>query len=340
MANIVLFFGSYFGILKCTMPDPAVLVTGAAGFLGSHLCEALLNQGAYVIGVDNLLTGRESNLSSCTTQPNFQFIKANVIDPTHTYLPANIAKIDLILHFASPASPPRYQKFPLETWQVNTLGTQRLLDWIHQHSPATKFVFASTSEVYGDPQAHPQPESYWGNVNPNGVRSCYDESKRAGEAICGVYEREMDLDVRIARIFNTYGERMDPDDGRVIPSLIKQAVTDQRLQVFGDGRQTRSYCYVSDLVNGIVSLALADNLSGETINLGNDQEMTVLDTAKLIHRLIHGDRTEPKIDFLPLPADDPKQRCPDLTKARQLLNYQPQVGLEVGLRKTIEGFRK
>jgi len=321
------------------MPDSTVLVTGAAGFLGSHLCEALLNQGDKVIGVDNLITGRESNLSNFASHANFQFIQANAIDPTRTYLPSHIDKIDLILHFASPASPPRYQKFPLETWQVNTLGTQRLLDWIHHHSPSTKFLFASTSEVYGDPQIHPQPESYWGNVNPNGVRSCYDESKRAGEAICGVYQRDMDLDVRIIRIFNTYGERMDPDDGRVIPSLIKQALTNHPLQVFGDGKQTRSYCYVSDLVNGILGFASADNLSGKTINLGNDQEMTVLDTAKLIHRLIHVDNTEPQIHFLPLPADDPKQRCPDLTKAKQLLNYQPKVDIEVGLQRTIEAFK-
>lgn len=320
--------------------NQSVLITGAAGFLGSHLCESLLNQGASVIGVDNLMTGRETNLSNFASHPNFQFIKANANDPTHTYLPSNIGKIDLILHFASPASPPRYQKFPLETWQVNTLGTQRLLDWIHQQSPVTRFVFASTSEVYGDPQVHPQPESYWGHVNPNGIRSCYDESKRAGEAICGVYERGMGLDVRIVRIFNTYGERMDPDDGRVIPSLIKQALSNQPLQVFGDGQQTRSYCYVSDLVHGILSLAFADNFSGQTINLGNDQEMTVLDTAKLIHRLVHGDSTEPETHFLPLPADDPKQRRPDLTKARQLLKYQPQVGLEEGLRMTIEGFKR
>lgn len=322
------------------MPDSTVLVTGAAGFLGSHLCEALINQGAKVIGVDNLITGRETNISNFTSHPNFQFIKANAIDQTHTYFPGNIGKIDLILHFASPASPPRYQQFPLETWQVNTLGTQRLLDWIHQHSPATKFLFASTSEVYGDPLVHPQPESYWGNVNPNGVRSCYDESKRAGEAICGIYERDMGLDVRIVRIFNTYGERMDADDGRVIPRLIKQSLNNQPLQVFGDGTQTRSYCYVSDLVDGILSFAFADNVSGETINLGNDQEMTVLDTAKLIHHLVHGDSTEPEINFLPLPADDPKQRCPDLTKVRQLLNYQPKVGVEEGLMRTIEDFKR
>ncbi len=322
------------------MPDLAVLVTGAAGFLGSHLCEVWLNQGVKVIGVDNLITGHERNLRSFAHHPNFQFIKANVIDPTHTYLPGSKDKIDLILHFASPASPPRYQKSPLATWQVNTLGTQRLLDWIHQNSPATKFVFASTSEVYGDPQVHPQPEAYWGHVNPNGVRSCYDEGKRAGEAICGVYERDMGLDVRIVRIFNTYGERMDPDDGRVIPSLIKQALTNQPLQVFGDGSQTRSYCYVNDLTQGIMSLATAENISGQTINLGNDQEITVLETAKVIHRLIHDGATEPEIHFLPLPADDPKQRCPDLTKARQLLNYQPQVDLEQGLIRTIEGFKR
>ena len=320
------------------MPDPTVLVTGAAGFLGSHLCETLLNQGAKVIGVDNLITGREKNLSSFSHNPNFQFIKANAIDPSHTYLSGSNDKIDLILHFASPASPPRYQKFPVATWQVNTFGTQRLLDWIHHHSPTTRFVFASTSEVYGDPQVHPQPESYWGHVNPNGIRSCYDESKRAGEAICGVYYRDMNVDVRIVRIFNTYGERMDPDDGRVIPSLIEQSTNNLPLHVFGDGLQTRSYCYVSDLVRGILAMAFADNLSGESINLGNDQEITVLETAKVIHRLIHDGATEPEIHFLPLPADDPKQRCPDLTKARQLLNYQPQVDLEQGLIRTIEGF--
>ncbi|HYD35475.1 MAG TPA: NAD-dependent epimerase/dehydratase family protein [Vitreimonas sp.] len=322
-----------------------VVVTGAAGFIGSHLCDHLLSEGASVIGVDNLLTGRLENLSHLlddnSTSKNFQFtfINADVIQPTDSYLPAGQV-LDYVFHFASPASPPRYQAHPIETYQVNVWGTHHLLQYLHTHSPAARFIFASTSEVYGDPQLHPQPESYWGNVNPNGIRSCYDEAKRLGETICGIHHRDLGMDVRIVRIFNTFGPRIDPVDGRVIPQFVSQALANQPLTVYGDGSQTRSYCFVDDLVEGILRLASQEGLAGETINIGNPGEYTVKETAEIVYQLIHLEATEVPFDWRPLPKDDPTRRRPDITKAQQVLGWQPVISLADGLKTTIAYFQR
>ncbi len=314
-----------------------VLVTGAAGFIGSHLCETLLQYGAKVIGIDNFLTGRHENLATFRANPSFTFIEADVIRRPTEYLPLG-TKPDILLHFASPASPPRYQAHPIETYLVNTTGTHNLLQYLKETAPHARTVFASTSEVYGDPQLHPQPESYWGNVNPNGVRSCYDEAKRLGETICGVHERDLDMDIRIVRIFNTYGPRIDPADGRVIPQFISEALADKPYSIFGDGSQTRSYSYISDLVDGILRLAALKNGSGETVNIGNPSEYTVLQTAQEIHQMIHPN-SEFKANFKPLPKDDPTRRQPDIQKANQLLGWRPRVMLRDGLIQTIMHFR-
>lgn len=315
-----------------------VVVTGAAGFVGSHLCDAFLAAGAKVIGVDNLLTGSKQNISHLATNPQFEFIEANVINNPQSYLPAGVA-IDLVLHFASPASPPCYQAYPVETYLVNSLATHHLLQYLKLHSPQARFLFASTSEVYGDPLEHPQKETYWGNVNPNGKRACYDEAKRLGETICGVHERDFGMDVRIVRIFNTFGPRMDINDGRVIPNFIKEALAGEKLTIYGDGSQTRSYCYVSDLVAGIMQLAGEENLKGSTINLGNPGEFTIKETAQEIWKQIKGD-TEPQFEFLPLPADDPTRRRPDISVAQQLLGWQPSIDFVTGLSDTIKYYKQ
>ncbi len=315
-----------------------VVVTGAAGFIGSHLCDRLLAEGAKVVGIDNFLTGRPANLEHLLADQNeqFTFIEADVNNHPETYL-SSMTDIDLVLHFASPASPPRYQAHPVETYLVNSLATHQILQYLLHRHPEARFLFASTSEVYGDPQIHPQVEGYWGNVNPNGVRSCYDEAKRLGETICGVHQRDFGMDVRMVRIFNTYGPRIDPDDGRIIPNLLKQALAGDKLTVYGDGSQTRSYCYVDDLVEGILRLASFDNLSGETVNLGNPGEFTVLETAEIIRKEINESL---EIAYLPLPKDDPTRRRPDISKAKHLLDWEPQVTFEEGLQKTIEFFRR
>lgn len=317
-----------------------VLVTGAAGFVGSHLVDTLLKKGANVIGVDNFITGRQSNLQHLldkngSTEDNFAFIQTDAIQSPATYLDEEI-KLDVIFHLASPASPPRYQEHPVETYLVNSLGTHHLLDYLQTTNPEGRFVFASTSEVYGDPQVHPQTEAYWGNVNPNGVRSCYDEAKRLGESMCGVFNRDFKVDVRIARIFNTYGPRINPDDGRVIPNFIKQALANEALTVYGDGQQTRSYCFVDDLVSGLMKLALVDEAEGETINLGNPDEYTINETAELIKELT-GSKSE--LVFEELPQDDPSRRQPDISKAKQILNWQPTIDFKTGLQKTITSFK-
>ncbi len=314
-----------------------VLVTGAAGFLGSHLVETLLKQSATVIGVDNFLTGQRRNLNSVEDHPQFTFIEADVTQPADTYLPAN-TPIDLILHFASPASPPRYQAHPVETYLVNSLATHHLLQFLLHHHPQGRLLFASTSEIYGDPLEHPQTEAYWGNVNPNGIRSCYDEAKRLGETICGVHHRDFQLDVRIVRIFNTFGPRMNLDDGRVIPQFIKEAMNQQPFSIQGDGQQTRSYCYVDDLINGILTFSQTPNLAGETINLGNPQEYTILETATIIAEAMKVPSTD-HFRFLPLPKDDPTRRRPDISKAQSLLNWEPRISFKAGLEQTIQYFK-
>ncbi len=320
--------------------NKTVLVTGAAGFVGSHLVDALLKTGAAVIGVDNFITGRKSNITHLfengeSTIDNFAFLETDAVQSPATYLDEEI-EIDVVFHLASPASPPRYQEHPVETYLVNSLGTHHLLDYLKTSQPQARFVFASTSEVYGDPQIHPQTEDYWGNVNPNGVRSCYDEGKRLGETVCGVFSRDFGLDVRIARIFNTYGPRIDPADGRVIPNFIKQALANKSLTIYGTGDQTRSYCYVSDLVSGLMRLASVDEAKGETVNLGNPDEHTIKQTAEIVKKIV-GSGGE--LVYQDLPGDDPTRRQPDINKAKKLLGWEPKVNFEAGLKKTIVDFR-
>ncbi len=315
-----------------------ILVTGGAGFIGSHVCDALLAAGARVLAVDNFITGQKKNIEHLSSNSSFQFTEGDVTQPPETYLPADFIP-DLVFHFASPASPPRYQAKPIETYVVNSLGTHYLLQFLLKKNPDARFLFASTSEVYGDPEIHPQVESYWGNVNPNGKRSCYDESKRMGETICGVHQRDFHINVRIVRIFNTYGPRMDLEDGRIIPNFLKRALNHQPLTIYGDGSQTRSYCYVSDLVAGILKLMQTENGNGETVNLGNPGEYTILETAKIIQQFFADDAEVQKLVFQPLPADDPKRRRPDISKAQRLLGWSPTIDFRTGLQKTIEFFR-
>lgn len=326
-----------------------VLITGVAGFIGSHLAEQILSFGGRVIGIDNFITGRRVNLVEQLKNPKFHLLEANVSLPTESYLEnfldtlkidgSDFTQIDLVLHFASPASPPAYQANPIETYLVNSSGTHNLLSYFEEKNPETRFLFASTSEVYGDPLVHPQKEDYFGNVNPNGERSCYDESKRLGETICGVFERNYGMDIRIVRIFNTYGPRMRYDDGRILPNFINQALDKKALTVYGDGKQTRSYCFINDLVRGILLLASKDGLKGQTVNVGNPEEYTVLETAVLVQKIINNSVGEENIQFTNLPKDDPARRKPDISKAKELFNFAPEVDFRTGLTKTIEYFK-
>jgi nucleoside-diphosphate-sugar epimerase len=325
--------------------NKTVLLTGAAGFIGSHLTQALLEHGAKVIGVDNFITGDKQNLDAALSEvpeklrDNFTLIEADVNQPPENYLPDEV-RIEAIFHFASPASPPIYQAYPRLTYLDNTWATHQLLDYLLVHNPLGRLLFASTSEVYGDPEEHPQTEDYWGNVNPNGPRSCYDESKRLGEAICGVHHRDLDLDTRIVRIFNTYGPRMDVDDGRVIPNFIKQALMGDKFTVYGDGQQTRSYCYVDDLVDGVLRLMAYDEKKGMTMNLGNPDEYTVIETAQVIKETVDGEFDQDQdLVFRPLPKDDPTRRKPDISLARKELAWGPKVDFKQGLRKTVRYFK-
>jgi len=305
-----------------------VLVTGAAGFLGSHLCDRLLADGHEVIAMDNLLTGNTRNLAHLQEEKRFRFVRHNVAEFIFVDGP-----LDAVLHFASPASPIDYLELPIQTLKVGSLGTHNALGLAK--AKEARFLLASTSEVYGDPLVHPQPETYWGNVNPIGPRGVYDEAKRFAEAITMAYHRAHGVDTRIVRIFNTYGERMRPRDGRVVPALISQALAGEPMTVFGDGSQTRSFCYVSDLIDGISRLLGSDVV--EPVNIGNPAELSVLEFAKTI-RALTGAKSE--IVFKPLPVDDPKVRQPDITKAREKLGWEPKVKLEEGLKRTIEYFRK
>jgi dTDP-glucose 4,6-dehydratase len=304
-----------------------VLVTGGAGFLGSHLCERLLAEGHDVVAMDNLSTGNLRNIAHLEKEPRFRFVQHNVT----RYIQWD-GSLDAVLHFASPASPIDYLELPIQTLKVGSLGSHNALGL----ALATKarFLLASTSEVYGDPQVHPQPETYWGNVNPIGPRGVYDEAKRFAEAITMAYHRAHAVDTRIVRIFNTYGERMRPRDGRVVPALIGQALAGEPMTVFGDGSQTRSFCYVSDLIDGIYRLLLSSET--DPVNIGNPAELTVLEFARTIQKLT-GTRSE--IVFKPLPVDDPKVRQPDITRAKTILGWEPKVKLEDGLVRTIEYFR-
>lgn len=301
----------------------AHLVAGAAGFLGSHLVDRLLARGDRVIGVDNLLTGNRSNLEAAERSPRFAFLQHDVTRPLAIAEP-----VDRVWNLASPASPPDYLRFPIETLVVGAVGTKMLLDLAQTHG--ARFLLASTSEVYGDPAVSPQSEDYWGHVNPIGPRSVYDEAKRFAEATTTAYARTLGADVRIARIFNTYGPRMRLDDGRVIPNFIGQALRREPLTIYGDGKQTRSFCYVDDLVDGLLRLMEAD-VEGP-VNIGNPREMTILDLATTIERLLG--RALP-YTRLPLPADDPRQRRPDTARAAKLLGWTPRIPLEEGLTTTL-----
>jgi dTDP-glucose 4,6-dehydratase len=305
-----------------------VLVTGGAGFLGSHLCDRLLALGHEVVAMDNLVTGNLLNIAHLSQRPGFRFVRHDV-----TQFITIEGPLDGVLHFASPASPIDYLELPIQTLKVGSLGTHNALGLAMARK--ARFLLASTSEVYGDPLVHPQPESYWGNVNPIGPRGVYDEAKRFAEAMTMAYHRAHGVDTRIVRIFNTYGERMRPRDGRVVPALIGQALAGEPMTVFGDGSQTRSFCYVSDLIEGIYRLFL----SGEPdpVNIGNPSELSVLDFARTIQRLTG---TRSQIVFKPLPVDDPRVRQPDIGRARRLLEWEPKVKLEEGLTRTIEYFRE
>lgn len=305
-----------------------VLMTGGAGFIGSHLCRFLLAKGFRVICVDNLITGNRSNINDIEGASDFIFINHDVTLPLEIREP-----IHYVLHFASPASPVDYDRFPIQTLKVGALGTHNMLG-IAKAKEAV-FLLASTSEVYGDPLVHPQPESYWGNVNPIGPRGVYDEAKRFAEALTMAYHTYHGMDTRIARIFNTYGECMRKNDGRSVPAFITQALSNKPLTVFGDGSQTRSFCYVSDLVEGVYRLLLSK--VNEPVNLGNPDECTILKFANKILRLTG---SSSKITFRPLPVDDPKTRCPDIMKAKKLLKWQPKVGVDDGLKRTIGWFRR
>jgi len=305
-----------------------VVVTGGAGFLGSHLCDFLINEGHKVICIDNLITGNTDNITHLMGNEKFQFIHHDVTN--YIFIEG---ELDAILHFASPASPIDYQELPIQTLKVGSLGTHKALGLAKVKK--AKFLLASSSEVYGDPLVRPQKEDYWGNVNCVGPRGVYDESKRFAEAMVMAYHYYHKIDTKIARIFNTYGARMRKEDGRVVPTFINQALEGKPITVFGDGTQTRSFCYVSDMVQGIYKLLLSN--INEPINLGNPQEMTVNDFANLILKLT---KSKSKIIHKPLPVDDPKIRQPDISRAKKLLKWSPVVSLEEGLQKTIEYFKK
>ncbi|MDH7512690.1 MAG: SDR family oxidoreductase [Clostridiales bacterium] len=304
-----------------------ILVTGGAGFLGSHLCEYLLRSGADVVCIDNFFSGSKDNIRHLLDHPYFELIRHDVIHPL-------FIEVDQIYHLACPASPIHYQHNPIKTVKTNVMGTINMLGLAKRIK--ARILLASSSEVYGDAEIHPQPESYWGNVNPIGIRSCYDEGKRVAETLMMDYSRQNNVDIRIARIFNTYGPRMAVNDGRVVSNFIVQALRGESLTVYGDGKQTRSFCYVSDLVEVLVQLMNKEGLTNP-VNLGNPAECTVLELAKKVLELT-GRR--PEITFSPLPADDPVRRCPDISLAREKLGWQPKVGLDEGLQKTIAYFQE
>ncbi len=303
-----------------------VLVAGGAGFIGSHLCDSLIQDGHSVAAVDNLITGRRENVAHLFENPNFTFVEHDIIEPFDI-------DVEQIFHLASPASPEGYMRHPIETHLVNSVGTLNLLNLARSRD--ARFLYTSTSEAYGDPEVHPQVETYRGNVNPIGPRSCYDESKRFGESITMEFVRQFDLDARIVRIFNTYGPRNDPQDGRVVPNFIMRALRHETLPVFGDGSQTRSLCFVSDLVAGLRRVMDSPDARGEVINLGNPDERTIKHLAELVKRLCDSNS---EFEYLPERPDDPYKRCPDITKATKLLGWKPTVDLESGMKQTIDYF--
>jgi nucleoside-diphosphate-sugar epimerase len=305
-----------------------VLVTGGAGFIGSFLCEALLKNGHDVLCLDNLSTGKMSNIKHLMKDPKFKFLEHDVTKPIDI-------DADMIFHLASPASPVDYQKLPIETSMANSLGTFNMLNLANKNK--ARFLLSSTSEVYGNPLEHPQKENYWGNVNPIGMRSCYDESKRFAETLTTSFHNRHGLDVRIARIFNTFGPRMRFDDGRAIPNFIIQSLTGKPITVYGDGKQTRSFCYISDMVEGLIKMMFTDGLSGEVFNLGNTEERTVLEVAEMIKKMT---KSNSEIVFKPLPQDDPIRRKPNIDRAKKILGWEPKVDFISGLKKMIEIFEE
>jgi dTDP-glucose 4,6-dehydratase len=308
------------------MKPGRALVTGGAGFLGSHLCDALLGEGYSVVAADNLLTGRLANLEHLRNEARFEFLEHDVCSP----IPCGV--VDYVFHFASPASPVDYAAHGIETLRVGSYGTFEALELARRHG--AKFMMASTSECYGDPLEHPQTETYWGHVNPIGPRSVYDEAKRFSEAVTMAYHRYHQVDTRILRIFNTYGPRMQTNDGRVIPNFMAQALRGEKLTVYGDGSQTRSFCYVSDEIDGIVRLSRS--MEHEPVNIGNPNEFTILECAQ---KVIAVSASTSTIQYEPLPQDDPKQRRPDITKARRLLGWDPRIDLESGLKLSLDYFK-
>lgn len=310
-----------------------ILVTGGAGFIGSHLCERLLNEGHYVICLDNLFSGSKDNILHLMQSPKFEFIRHDITQPI-------LLEVDMIFNLACPASPVHYQYNPVKTIKTNVLGILNMLGLAKRVK--ARILQASTSEVYGDPVVHPQSESYWGNVNPIGLRSCYDEGKRCAEALCFSYKRQNNVDVRVVRIFNTYGPRMLQNDGRVVSNFIVQALRGEPITIYGKGEQTRSFCYIDDLIEGLVRYMFIDrspiksiDISGP-INLGNPSEFKIIDLAKLVLRLTG---SKSKLVFKKLPEDDPSRRCPDISLAKKLLKFKPSVDLETGLKRTIEYFK-
>ncbi len=313
------------------------LVAGGAGFIGSNLCERLLDENYRVICIDNLITGSQENIDDFSKNKNFSFLNLDIT--ISSFQNTKLPKIDYIFHLASPASPnkksPRsYTNFPIETLLVNSLGTYNLLESARKFN--SKFLYASSSEIYGDPQVSPQKEEYFGNVNPVGIRSVYDEGKRFGESITMAYFRKFNLDNRIIRIFNTYGPRMRADDGRVVSNFINQAISNKPLTIYGDGSQTRSICYIDDLVEGLIRAIVSDKTKGKVLNLGNPNEKTILDLANVIKNMTN---SSSKTTFELLPEDDPKVRKPDIDKAIKLIDWKPKVAIDQGLEKTIEYFR-
>ncbi len=306
---------------------PTVLVTGGAGFLGSHLCDRLIARGDHVICLDNFFTGRKENVAHLIGHPQFELVRHDIVRPIHL-------ECDQVYNLACPASPEAYQFNPIKTIKTSTVGMVNILGLAKRCK--ARILQASTSEVYGDPEVHPQKEEYWGYVNPIGPRSCYDEGKRVAESLCVNYHQEHQMEVRIIRIFNTYGPRMDPNDGRVISNFITQALRNEPLTVYGDGLQTRSFCYCDDLLEGMMRLMNQDDEMGP-INIGNPGEYTML---QLAEEIIKATGSKSKLQHLDLPQDDPKQRCPDISKAKALLGWEPQVDLQTGLEKTVAYYRE
>jgi nucleoside-diphosphate-sugar epimerase len=312
-----------------------IVVTGGAGFIGSHLCEALLAQGHSVTAIDNFLTGNRRNIAHLHDSPLFQLLEHDIVQPLDTPAINALRPVDAVFHLASPASPADFSRIPLQIAIINSQGTHNVLDFAVKHR--ARYLITSTSEAYGEPEVHPQTEDYNGNVSTTGPRACYDEGKRFGEAITSVYVREQELDGRIVRIFNTYGPRMNPQDGRSVPNFITQALLDKPLTIYGDGSQTRSYCYVSDMVAGLIAVMFAPpETRGMIFNVGNPDERTIKDFAETIRDLCGSAST---IDYLPALQDDPSRRCPDITRVTKALGWQPTVPLEKGLPATIEWFR-